>query len=148
MRNPPHVILACLMVLALAGCTFHRTQSNHQLRELDPESIKIGESTWHDVLDKLGPPSGGTVEKIRAGTSMMAFHYACADQKSFNVVLAYLLSLPFKWTDKQMGFELIVEFDAKGVVADVYAVREHSVWRPFQARKDRDVTFYNEEVTP
>ena len=40
---------------------------------------------------------------------MVSFRYACADQKEFNLFLAYILFLPFKWGDNQAGSELIVE---------------------------------------
>lgn len=134
------VVVACL----LPACTFHRTQSNAYSRELDVSSIAVGASTWRDVLNELGPPSGSTTEKITASlTSMASFRYACADEKQFTMLLAYFLYLPFKWTDKQSGYELIVEFTPRGVVSDLYAVQGESVWRPFQAPRERWVHFYD-----
>ena len=145
-----HILLAGLLGLALASCTFHRTQSNAAHRDLDPSGLTVGESTWRDVLRELGPPSGSSTERFTAGlTSMSTFHYACADEKQFTMLLAYFLYLPFKWTDKEIGYELVVEFDSQGVISDLYSVRDRAVWRPFQSELDeREVAFYGREVAP
>jgi len=138
-----------LLGLALTGCTFHRTKSNAVYRDLDISTLTVGKSTWRDVLNELGPPSGSTTEKVSAGLNSMAtFRYACADERQFTMLLAYLLYLPFKWGDKQTGHELIVEFTPQGVISDLYAVDDSSVWRPFQSPVDRQVTFYRDGVTP
>ena len=144
-----HLLQASLLGLVLSGCTFHRVQSNSALRDIDPTRVTVGESTWRDVLREFGTPSASSTENIRAGlASMVTFRYACADQKSFNLLFAYLLYLPFKWGDKQAGYELIVEFD-KGIVSDLYTVNQKAVWRPFQSPVEREVTFYRgQEVAP
>ena len=109
MRAVRSLLLALPACVALTGCTWQRLQSNEALRELDVSAIKVGESTWRDVLDRLGPPSGSTTERIRGLDSMVSFRYACADEKVFTFFLAYLLVLPFRWGDVQTGSELVVE---------------------------------------
>ncbi len=140
------LLIVGLLSLVLPGCTFHRMQSNAAFRDIDPTSITVGESTWRDVLNELGPPSGATTERINAGlNSMSTFRYSCADQKTFSWLFAVLLVLPFKWSDNQTGYELVVELDPEGIVSDLYAVTDDSVWRPFSSPGERQVTFYREE---
>ena len=139
------LLTLCLLALSLSSCSFHRVQSNATFLELDMSPVRVGESTWRDVLETFGPPSGSTTEKIRAGLSgISTFRYACAEERHTSFLLAAILFLPFKWSDIQTGRELVVEFDADGVVYDMYLVEEDSVWRPlYEAKKpeDRRVSF-------
>ena len=135
-----------LLAAVLSGCSFHRLQSNSVYRDLDPAVLTVGESTWRDVLNELGPPSGSTTARYSEGlNSMASFRYGCADEKRFAMLFAYLLYLPFKWEDKQTGYELVVEFDRRGVVSDLYSVTEESAWRPFQSPGGRQVSFYSDK---
>ena len=82
-----HLLQVSLLGLALSGCTFHRLRSNAVYRDLDPTGISAGVSTWRDVLNELGLPSGSTTEKVSAGLDMATFRYACGisstSRKSF-----------------------------------------------------------------
>jgi len=147
MRTLHALLLTAAAAAALSGCTFHRVQSNAAFETLDPTPLRIHESTFEDVLNRLGPPSSGTVERIRDATSMVSFRYMCADEKSFDLLLSYGLILPFRWGDKRTGRELVVEFDGKGVVSDIYVVSEEAAWRPFSEPSGREVTFFGREGT-
>lgn len=149
MRILQALLCAGLLGFSLSGCTWQRLKSNAEFRNIDKSKVQVGKSTWRDVLNEFGPPSGSTTERIRGLDSMVSFRYACADQKEFRLFLAYILFLPFKWGDNQAGSELIVEFGDGGVVSDMYTVEAHSVWRPFQKEDhERTVTFHGKEVTP
>lgn len=149
MRTLKTLLCAGLLGLAASGCTWHRVQSNTEFRDLDVSAIQVGKSTWRDVLDEFGPPSGSTTERIRGLDSMVTFRYACADQKTFTLLLAYILFLPFRWGDSQTGSELVVEFGDGGIVSDMYTVKDSAAWRPFQSGGgDREVTFHRDEVKP
>ena len=143
------LLTLCALTLLLTGCTFHRVKSNRAFRDVDPGGVVVGQSTWRDVLQTLGPPSGSTTERIREGfTGVTTFRYACADERHTRFLLAAILFLPFQWSDQQTGYELVVEFDGDGVVSDMYAVEEDSVWRPLSEPKgpeDRRVTLYGPE---
>ena len=67
------------------------------------------------------------------------------------LVLAYLLYLPFQWTDQRAATELMVEFDREGVVSDIYASVDGSVWVPFQgdsSRRRERTTWFGKEQSP
>lgn len=128
--------LPALLLLAglAAGCTFARTTSNEVFRDLDANAIVIGKSTFRDVLNTLGTPSGASAERIGNGVpNMVTFRYNCLDQKQVSFLFSYLLKLPFQWSDKQTGHALIVEFTADGTVADLCEVGQSAVWMPFQS---------------
>jgi len=141
-RTPAAALLVLLPSVGLAACTFSRTQSNAAFRTLDPTPIVVGESTMRDVLRAFGPPSGATTERIAGLESTVSFRYACADERAFTVLLPYIVVAPFKWGDKQDGTTLIVEFDERGVVLDMYRTRRRSVWRPFQSPKETECEFF------
>lgn len=125
-------LAAALSMLGASGCTFARTTSNSRFRDLDASPIVIGKSTWRDVLNTLGTPSGASSERLSSGVpNMVTFRYNCLDEKRTSFVFSYLLKLPWQWTDRQIGHSLIVEFTSEGTVSDLYEVGQAAVWRPF-----------------
>ena len=145
-----HLLQVSLLGLVVSGCTFHRIRSNSAFEDIDPTRVTVGKSMWRDVLREFGTPSASTTENIQAGLeSMITFRYARADHKSFDLLFLYILYLPFNWSHRGDGYELIVEFDEQGVVSDLYTVRQKTVWQPFQSPVGREVTFYRgQEVAP
>ena len=142
-RPLTHVIALVLLAVGLGACSWHRLESNAAFRTLEPDTLVIGESTWRDVLDTLGPPSGSNTDTISSGLSSMAtFRWSCANERRFQMILAAILYLPFTWGDEQAGYELVAEFDRRGVLSDLYAVTTDSVWRPFSEAAPRDVQFH------
>lgn len=131
---------ALVLAAALAGgCAFQRTAVNESWREADPSGLRVGRSTFVDVLDLLGPPALASEERYgRELPSLRAFRYPFASTRAVHFTPGYWISLPCVWTDDQRPREILVEFDDAGVVSRVTARTEGSIWRPLQGESSRE----------
>jgi len=133
-----HCALVALMGVALTGCSFHRYRSNENYKNLDTTGLKVGESTWLDVLEQLGPPSPGTSETMGPDAfSVSFFKYTSTDRRETDFLFAFYLMLPFYWHDEGPDFELMVEFDREGVVSDIYTTEQETLWKPIESEASR-----------
>jgi len=124
-----------LALAVLPGCSFHKTITNDHVRSLDASSIEVGKTTQMEVLETLGPPAPVmATESALKNVSERHFVYSCWESREFELLVAYILFLPFQWSDFRSVEDLVVEFDERGIVSDLYRVKDHCIWRPF--RKD------------
>ena len=128
-----------MLVLLLTGCGWHRTIVNEDVMKLDAEWIEIGQTTWMEVLEKIGPPqdTANSQQILNARLNQHVLKYVCYDVKETFLLLAYYVSLPFHWTDQQQKRELVIEFDSDGKVIGVYDSHATSIWLPVSNEDDR-----------
>ena len=130
-----------MLILLLPGCGWHRTIVNEDVMKLDAEWIEVGQTTWMEVLEKLGPPQDteSTTQILNAKLNQNVLKYVCYDAKTTSLTLSLgaYLQLPFHWTDEQKKRELVVEFDGNGKVIGVYDSHTESIWRPLSNEDDR-----------
>ncbi len=144
LENMETCSLPCLMLtlmwLPTAGCTFHRTVVNEHVRTLDPSALEIGETTWHEAMRELGPPvSANTPQKLlRAELNQRSLRYLAAESRAVRLGLPLIyLRLPFRWSDSQNTYELLLEFDEDRRLTGVYETERETIWPPFASEPQR-----------
>ena len=134
------VLVVTLAGLSTTGCAFHRTVANEHVRTLDPSTLRIGESTWTDAILALGPPvSANTPQKLlRAELNQRSLRYVAgeANSVSLRIPLIYAM-LPFRWSDSQTSYELLLEFDEDQRLTGVYETQRETIWPPFASEPKR-----------
>ena len=131
--------LALLTILiSTSSCSFHRVIVNEHLKNQDVSWIRLGESTWIDVLKRLGPPENAAaprenIPKLSPG----GFKYTCYDTKTTELILQYIVMIPFRWRDIQPAYELLVEFDEHGRVSRVTKSEGDAIWKPLTSESGR-----------
>ena len=138
MITPTARFVATLVLALLPGCAFNREVVNPQFRSLDTSSLKVGVSTWMDVLAKLGPPTPPNSEAIgQEGASLRFFRYPCSEIRTTGFTFPVALVLPFSWVDDQLVSDTVIEFDDKGLVAAIHQSGQAGIWRPWDDEDDR-----------
>jgi hypothetical protein len=139
---PTRILPLLLGIVALAclpACSFHKSITNERIKQLDAASIVVGKDSHLDVLEKLGPPAPVVAtEKALKNVSARHFKYSCWETREAKIEFAFVLVLPFIWRDNRAIEELVVEFDDRGIVSDVYRVKGDCIWRPLQGEGSRD----------
>lgn len=124
------VLVTGLFCCTAAGCTLQRTVMNWKARELDPSFIVVGQTTYYEVLTRLGPPTGRPSRRY--------LRYTASDRRTSAFQFRVLfLRLPFRWSDQQRTKELQVEFDDKGFASGVYESEMSTVRPPLQGEEVR-----------
>lgn len=132
-------ISALLLIVVLPACTYHKSVTNEWVKHVDTSQIVVGESTHMDVLEKIGPPSPVFAsERAVKNVASSHFIYSCWENRGVDFNIGYILVLPFGWTDQRVVESLVVEFDDKGLVSDIYRVKDDLIWRPLQGEGSRD----------
>lgn len=121
--------IAALVWLA-AGCTFSRTVTNESMRDLDVSFIKVGETTWLDVVRELGPPDP-IIREVRQLT------YTARDRRSCELRIGPVIYFPFEWFDEQRVERLMIDLNEEGVVIGVYRSWRDGIRPPFQSSGNR-----------
>lgn len=140
-RSAPYetgAALALALALLAAGCTFSRVTTNEAVARLDPSFIRPGETTWEEVLARLGAPAPldpitGEYDEF----SPYYLHYASRDQYCFALNTWPYVTLPFLACDQQTVHEIAVEFYADGVVSDVHVIDREAILPPFESESGR-----------
>ena len=133
------LVLLILLTATLGACTFHRKSYNNNIRSLDVSFIEIGKTNRMDVLENLGPPSVPTDrEMVRPGPSLRFFRYYSTEVKEVKFIIGYVLVMPFTWSDREPVYDLMIEFDEKGVVSDVHVAHRDTIWRPLSGESARE----------
>jgi len=132
-------------VVLSSGCSFNRAVINPGASSRDLSGIKVGQTTFYQVLDKLGPPGApseaGDVTRV---ISERHLRYVTVEQKTVRFVPLVYLFLPFKWADAQTIDELFVEFDDSGVVSNVYKTQRGTIWTPLQSEDKRESVHFED----
>lgn len=135
-------LLATLVLALLPGCAFNREVVNPQYRNLDTSGLKVGVSSWMDVLAKLGPPTPPNSESIgQEGASLRFFRYPCTEVRTTGFTFPIGLVLPFTWVDDQLVEDTVIEFDDNGLVAAIHHGGQGGIWRPWDDEDDRPPRF-------
>ena len=138
MITPTTRLVATLVLALLPGCAFNREVVNPQFRNLDTSALKVGVSSWTDVLAKLGPPTPPNSEAIgQEGASLRFFRYPCSEVRTTGFTFPIGLVLPFTWTDDQLVADTVIEFDDNGLVAAIHQSGQVGIWRPWDDEDDR-----------
>ncbi len=128
-----HSLRVLLLALALgfsaSGCTWARIVVNERVKTLDPSFIVEGQTTWREVLRRLGPPTSQPSDR--------SLIYSSSDQRVTEFGGGLFLWLPFHWSDQQQVYALLVEFDDNGVVTGVYRTERGTIRPPFQGERKR-----------
>ncbi|RKY19643.1 MAG: hypothetical protein DRQ55_10145 [Planctomycetota bacterium] len=131
--------LLALAAFCLPGCLFHRTRSNEHVLDLDTASIRVGQTTWSEVLDTLGPPAVAN-QNEDIGTYLSERHllYRVTDSRDLTLIIPPVAVLPFmRWADTEEYHELLITFDEDGVVDGVFVEEVGSIWELTQDEEDR-----------
>jgi len=123
-------LILALVVLFTAGCTFSRTVVNPEERNADIEWIQVGETTWIEVLRKMGGSISNEPAQVDVANRGLRFSVTETKAVSFAAILP--ISLPFAWYDARRTRDIYIEFDDAGLVREVWESRDHCAWRPFQ----------------
>ena len=138
MLSPTARLVATLVLALLPGCAFNREVVNPQLRSVDTSGLKVGVSSWMDVLDQLGPPTPPNVESIgQESPSLRFFRYPCTEVRTTGFTFPFGLVLPFTWVDDELVADTVIEFDDKGLVAAIHQSHRVGIWRPWDDEDDR-----------
>ena len=138
MITPSARLVATLVLALLPGCAFNREVVNPQFRNIDTSGLKVGVSSWMDVLAQLGPPTPPNSEAIgQEGASLRFFRYPCSEVRTAGFTFPIGLVLPFVWVDDQLVADTVIEFDDKGLVAAIHQSGQVGIWRPFDDEDDR-----------
>ena len=132
--------LVMYVLLSETGCTVHRTVVNERVLRLDPSSLRIGETTWIGALEELGPPiSANTPQQLlRAQLNERSLKYVAAEGKTMGLMIPVMVgALPFRWSDVQNTYELLLEFDENKKLTGVYETRRGAIWRPWAKEPER-----------
>jgi hypothetical protein len=133
------LLLGIVALACLQACSFHKTITNERITQLDAASISVGKDSHLDVLEKLGPPAPVVAtEKALKNVSARHFKYSCWETREARFEIAFMLVLPFVWKDSRAIEELVVEFDDRGIVSDVYRVKGDCIWRPLKGEESRE----------
>ena len=120
-------MVACVL---LSGCAFHRTVINEPQRNLDVSSIEVGKTTWREVFQILGPPDVPLKD-------LRHFHYRSIDQRLTIFRITFYLFLPWRWYDRQVVDEIMIELDENGIVSDLVRGTRGTVRPPLQGEAKR-----------
>ena len=134
------ILLATIVLLAvLPACSWKRTVTNPEYRNINPSFIKVGQTTQRDVIRKLGPP-GLPNEMKKPGEFFSARHvkYVTFESRCTRFDIRFFLFVPFLWCDQQNVSELLVEFDEQGVATGVYRTTGHTIRTPLDDEDDRE----------
>jgi len=138
MNTPTARFVATLVLVLLPGCAFNREVVNQQNRSIDTSGLKVGVSSWMDVLAQLGPPTPPNSEAIgQEGASLRFFRYPCSEVRTTGFTFPIGLILPFTWTDDQLVADTVIEFDDNGLVAAIHQSGQVGIWRPWDDEDDR-----------
>jgi hypothetical protein len=134
------MILAPLAFWAAAGCTFHHTLVNENVLRLDTSDLRVGETTWLEALEQLGPPvSANTPQQLlRARIDERTLRYVAAEGKSVGLMVPLVITtLPFRWSDVQNTYTLLLEFDENKKLKAAHQTRRESIWWPLAKQAER-----------
>lgn len=123
-------VRACAVAVALAllapaggGCTFARVRTNRGVEALETAWIRPGETTYGEVLARLGlPPPVGRADDAPAWLSSDALHYVSMDTRIFRLELGYVVTPLFERTRSLPAHDILIRF-REGVVCQVSRVR-------------------------
>jgi len=113
------VVIAVLAAL-LAGCTFHRSVTNAYVRDIDTSWIRPGETTFFEVVDRIGLPP--MIQGVNGYTSD-ALHYVCLDSFEGKFEAGYIVTPTFSRAHESDGEDILITFDDAGVVQLVSRTR-------------------------
>jgi hypothetical protein len=136
--------IAALVPFCLA-CSFERQVVNAQFRDLDVSFIKIGKTSFYDVIDHIGPPS--PVKDLNDNVNLVSdrhLRYICVESRTTSFLFAILLVAPFQWTDSQTIDEIFIEVDQKGLVSGVYRTMRDTVRPPFESSEGRPALHFED----
>jgi hypothetical protein len=131
--------LLVVVAVTMPACVFERIQSNPGVRDLDTSNIKVGETTWREVMRELGPPNmTAPTDNPLKYVSKRHLKYAFRDGKTTSFILFYLLMMTFSWEDGHPVHELLIEFDEKGVVSGIVLSTTDTIWAPLESDASRE----------
>ncbi|MGN0886326.1 MAG: hypothetical protein ACI4RT_04930 [Candidatus Spyradenecus sp.] len=112
----------CLVLTALAawgaGCTCSRVRINEGIEQLDSAWIIPGQTTFEEVITRLGlPPPAGKVDDVALYLSDDLLHWVSTDTFTAKLELGYLLTPLFERSRTVVAHDLMICFDERRVVS-------------------------------
>lgn len=114
----------------LSGCVFQRTVTNDRSQNADLSFIRIGKTTWEEIVEHLGPPDV-PLKNLRL------FQYRHTERRTSGFNIRYFLFLPWSWYDEQVEERVTIEFDTNGVVSYVGRSRHGTIRPPLEGEESR-----------
>ncbi len=116
---------AVLALLAgCVGCTCSRVVTNPEVAGLSTAWVEPGRTTYAEVVRRLGmPPPVGQVDDVPAYVSAEMLHWRSLDTRVWELHFGYLVSPIFRRSRQVAADDVLIRFDAAGVVSLVSRVR-------------------------
>jgi hypothetical protein len=134
------LVAVTLLWPSSTGCALHRTVVNEHVRDLDPSTLRIGETTWTDAVRELGPPVSANTphQLLRADVQQRSLKYVAAESTAVRLMIPLMVAaLPVRWSDTQNSYELLLEFDENQRLTGVYETCRETIWQPFESEPKR-----------
>lgn len=125
LARPVAALGVLLPLLALgAGCVVSRVRINPHLADLETAWIEPGRTTYTQVIDRLGmPPPVGRVDDAPASVSGETLRWLATDTRIWELRVGYIVTPIFRRARTMAADDLLVRFDARGVVRGLSRVR-------------------------
>lgn len=118
-------LLLLPLALTAAGCRIARTSANDAVARLDTAWIVPGETTFREVVKRLGlPPPVGKADDVPAYISADSLHYIALDTRSYRLDFGYIVTPTFEYTRTRLSHDILIRFDAEGRVTHLSRVRD------------------------
>ena len=128
-------VLSCAMV----GCTFSRVRINEGVETLDTTWICPGQTTFDEVVARLGlPPPAGKVDDVALYLSDDLLHWVSMDTFTATLELGYIFTPLFERSRTVAAHDLMICFDQRRVVSRISRTARHG--REVRLLEYREVT--------
>ena len=113
------LVFAALASL-VAGCTFSRVRINEGIESLDSAWIVPGQTTFDEVIARLGlPPPAGKVDDVALYLSDEILHWVSTDTFIAKLEVGYFVTPLFERSRTVAAHDLMICFDDRRVVSRV-----------------------------
>ena len=107
-----------LLAAFVAGCTCSRVRINEGIEQLDSAWIIPGQTTFEEVITRLGlPPPAGKVDDVALYLSDDLLHWVSTDTFTAKLELGYILTPLFERSRTVVAHDLMICFDDRRVVS-------------------------------
>lgn len=114
-------LLAVTLLAALAaGCTCSRVRINAGIESLDSAWIVPGQTTFEEVIARLGlPPPAGKVDDVALYLSDDLLHWVSTDTFTAKLEFGYFFTPLFERSRTVVAHDLMICFDERRVVSRI-----------------------------
>ena len=124
LRRLSAVLLLVGLLPLSGGCTLERVRVNRHLEAADTSWIVPGQTTFGEVIDRLGfPPPVERADDAPAWITPDALRYVSQDSFTARLQIGYILEPIFERTSVHAADDLQMFFDSNGIVSRISRIR-------------------------